>query len=129
MLIRQFIKFGIVGLSNTALSYAIYAALVYLGMYYIIASVIAFVLSVLNSFFWNNKYVFKPGNGQQKRGLLAALIKTYISYSFTGLILSNILLYFFVEILHISEYIAPLLGLVITIPVNFMLNKKWAFKD
>jgi putative flippase GtrA len=124
----QFIKFGIVGLSNTAISYIIYAALVYLGLYYIIASVIAFVLSVLNSFFWNNKYVFKPGNDQQKRNLWGALLKTYISYAFSGLILSNILLYFFVEILHISEYIAPLLGLVITIPLNFIMNKKWAFK-
>ncbi len=128
MLIRQFIKFGIVGLSNTALSYIIYAALVYVGLYYITASVIAFVLSVLNSFFWNNKYVFKPGDDQQRRGIWGALIKTYISYSFTGLVLSNILLYFFVDILHISEYIAPLIGLVITIPVNFVLNKKWAFK-
>jgi len=127
-MLTQFIKFCIVGLSNTALSYIIYAVLVYVGLYYIVASVTAFLLSVLNSFFWNNKYVFKPGGDQQKRGIWNTLIKTYISYSFTGLILSNILLYFFVDILHISEYIAPLLGLVITIPLNFIMNKKWAFK-
>ncbi|MDR2592249.1 MAG: GtrA family protein [Chitinispirillales bacterium] len=124
----QFIKFGIVGFSNTVLSYIIYAALVYAGAHYLIASVAGFILSVLNSFFWNNKYVFKRGNDQQKRNLWDALLKTYISYAFTGLILSNILLSFFVEILHISEYIAPLLGLIVTIPLNFILNKKWAFK-
>jgi len=124
----QFIKFGIVGLSNTALSYIIYAALVYLGLYYIIASVISFVLSVLNSFYWNNKYVFKSGNDQRKHRFWDVLIKTYVSYAFTGLILSNILLYVFVDALHISKYLAPLLGLVITVPLNFVLNKKWAFK-
>ena len=97
-------------------------------MYYIFANIIAFLISVLNSFYWNNKYVFKKNN-EQKRNLLYALIKTYISYAFTGLILQNILLYVFIDIMYISEYIAPLFGLVITIPVNFFLNKLWAFKS
>jgi putative flippase GtrA len=125
----QFIKFGIVGLSNTALSYAIYAALVYIGLYYIIAGVISFALSVLNSLYWNSRYVFKPGGGQRKRNIWNVLIKTYASYAFTGLILSNILLYVFVDALHISEYLAPLFSLAVTVPLNFVLNKKWAFKS
>ena len=124
----QFIKFCLVGLSNTVVSWLIYSVLVYVGLHYLIANVIAFLLGVLNSFFWNNKYVFKPSGDQQKRDTWNTLIKTYISYSFTGLILNNILLYFFVDILHISAYIAPLLGLVITVPLNFIMNKKWAFK-
>jgi len=33
----------------------------------------------------------------------------------------------FIDILHISKYIAPFFGLVITVPLNFILNKKWAF--
>jgi len=127
-LLFQFIKFGIVGLSNTAISYIIYSLLVYVGLHYIIASVIAFVISVLNSFFWNNKYVFKKGDNQ-KRNIILSLIKTYLSYAFTGLILQNILLFVFISILHISKYLAPLFGLVITIPLNFILNKLWAFKS
>jgi len=124
---KQFIKFGIVGLSNTAISYIIYSVLVYMRLQYIIASVIAFIVSVLNSFFWNNKYVFKKED-DQKRNIIHTLIKTYISYAFTGLILQNILLFVFIDILHISKYLAPFLGLVITIPLNFILNKKWAFQ-
>jgi hypothetical protein len=68
-LILQFIKFGIVGLSNTAISYIIYFLLVYFDLHYLIASIIAFFISVLNSFFWNNKYVFKKEDGQ-KRNIL-----------------------------------------------------------
>ena len=129
----QFIKFGLVGFSNTALSYIIYSALIYLGLHYFIASVTSFALSVLNSFYWNNKYVFKrseSGDDQhkRKRGFWDTLLKTYISYAFTGLILSNILLYIFIEVARVSEYVAPLLGLAVTIPLNFVLNKKWAFK-
>jgi len=123
----QFLKFGIVGLSNTGISYIIYSVLVFINLHYLIASIIAFFISVLNSFFWNNKYVFKKDN-EQKRNILQSLIKTYISYAFTGLILQNIFLFFFIDILHISKYLAPFFGLIITIPLNFILNKLWAFK-
>lgn len=62
----QFIKFGIVGLSNTGISYLIYAGSLiwfrHLNMFsesdYLIAQFVAFVLSVLWSFYWNNKMVF-----------------------------------------------------------------------
>ena len=126
-LIFQFIKFGAVGFSNTVISYVIYFLLVYMGLYYLIASIIAFIISVLNSFFWNSKYVFR-NDTSQKRNMIHSLIKTYISYGFTGLILQNLFLFIFIEILLISKFIAPLFGLVITIPLNFFLNKLWAFK-
>jgi putative flippase GtrA len=125
--IGQFFKFGVVGLVNTAVSYFVYLALTYLGLYYILASVAAFFISVLCSYALNNKYTFKRGAGE-KRNHLHALTKTYISYAFTGLVLSNIILYVCVEILQISKYLAPLCGLLITVPLNYILNKMWAFK-
>jgi len=125
--IIQFFKFGVVGLSNTAISYLIYSLLVYVGLHYLAASVVAFVLSVLNSFFWNHKFVFKDETGG-KRDITRALIRTYASYAFSGLIVSNILLYIFIELFGVSKYIAPLFGLVVTVPLNYILNKLWAFK-
>jgi putative flippase GtrA len=125
--IIQFLKFGIVGFSNTAISYAIYSILVYFGLHYLVASVIAFIISVLNSFFWNNKYVFKKQQNQE-RNIFHALFKTFLSYAFTGLVMANILLFVFIDIMHISKYIAPLFGLAITVPTNFLLNKLWAFR-
>ena len=126
-LLIQFLKFGVVGLSNTAISYIIYSVLVYIGLHYLIANIIAFIFSVLNSFIWNNKFVFKKKD-DQKRNIIHSLIKTYISYAFTGLVLQNIFLFIFIDILYISKYIAPFLGMVVTIPLNFILNKKWAFQ-
>lgn len=125
--IVQFIKFGFVGLSNTFISYITYVILVKLGVYYLLASVIGFVVSVANSFFWNYKFVFKPEAGEH-RSIFYSFIKTLLSYSGTGLLLSNILLFMQVEMLGIPEYIAPLVNLVITVPLNFLLNKFWAFK-
>lgn len=131
--IIQFIKFGIVGVSNTLLSYALNVAAILalsplkLSWDYYLANVIAFVISVAWSFFWNNKYVFKTREGE-KRNIPLALLKTYASYAFTGLLLANVLAYVWVDLLGISKFIAPLLTLVISVPVNFFLNKLWAFK-
>ena len=48
--LMQFVKFGMVGISNTVISYAVYAVLVFFGCPYLIANLVAFVVSVLNSF-------------------------------------------------------------------------------
>ena len=131
----QFVKFGIVGLSNTVVSYVIYIASLMLfqkldvlkNSDYLVAQIIAFVLSVLWSFYWNNKYVFTEQESE-KRNMLQALVKTYISYAFTGLFLNSILALLWVELLHMSKLIAPIINLLVSVPINFFMNKFWAFK-
>ena len=86
-----------------------------------------FVLSVLWSFYWNNRFVFTLKSGEL-RSIWKSLIKTYISYSFTGLFLNSILLVLWVKILGVSEFIAPLINLIFSVPLNFIINKLWAFK-
>jgi putative flippase GtrA len=130
----QFIKFGIVGVSNTVIGYLIYVIslkiLKSLDLFpdidLYIAQFIMFVLSVAWSFYWNNKMVFKQKDGEQ-RNILSALIKTYISYAFTSLILSEILLYLWCNVLGVNVYIAPIINLLLTVPLNFIIQKFWAF--
>lgn len=71
--------------------------------------------------------VFQPEE-RTERSLWKALVKTYISYSFTGLFLNTLLLYILVQTLHVSEFIAPVFQLLINVPINFLINKFWAFK-
>lgn len=123
----QFIKFGIVGLSNTVISYVVYAFFTFVGVPYVIANIIGFIVSVLNSFFWNNRYVFKK-NCEEERSTGWTLVKTFIAYGCTGLVLNNILLVLLVEKIMVNKYYAPALILIITIPLNFLINKYWAFK-
>lgn len=133
--LMQFVKFGIVGLSNTVISYVIYVGALFLfqkeqwlpTIDYLVAQVIAFVLSVLWSFYWNNKYVFQQKENQ-KRNMWMALLKTYISYAFTGLFLNSVLSLLWVEIFSISKLIAPIINLLVSVPINFFMNKFWAFK-
>ena len=130
----QFIKFGIVGVSNTLISYILnILVLMALSSFhvhwdYIVGNLVAFFLSVLWSFYWNNKYVFTLEEGKT-RSIGKALLKTYISYSITGIFLTNILSYVWIDMLNISKYIAPLINLIISVPLNFIINKFWAFKS
>lgn len=134
--LMQFIKFGIVGLSNTLISYVIYAVSLLLFQRfaifgtdaYLVSQVLAFVISVAWSFYWNNKYVFTQNEGET-RSIWRALLKTYISYSFTGLFLNTLLLVLWVQLLHISEFIAPIINLLVSVPLNFIINKFWAFRS
>lgn len=118
----QFIKFSIVGFSNTVISLFVYYVLLWLECNYLIANTMSWIISVFNAFYWNNKYVFKNENTWIK-----ALIRTYISYGFS-FILGSVLLIVLIEFLKVSDVIAPLIILVITIPLNFLMNKFWTFK-
>ena len=129
---KEFLQFGLVGVSNTIISDLLYVVTLLLvsksgvKFDYIIANIVSWLLSVLWSFYWNNKFVFKKEEGE-KRNIWAALFKTYVSYGFTGLILNNILSVLWVSVLHISKMLAPIINLVISIPINFFMNKLWAF--
>lgn len=123
----QFVKFGIVGLSNTLIAYAVYAACVWLGCHYLVANGLGFVVGVLNAYYWSDRYVFKKGEGET-RSALWTLVKTYLAYGATGLLLASLLLYVYVDQWQVSAYLAQLLVLVVTVPLNFIINKYWSFK-
>lgn len=130
---KQFIKFGMVGVTNTLLSYFLNIATLYLlrdkglSYDYMIANIVAFLISVLWSFYWNNCLVFETKQGV--RNILKALLKTYISYGVTGIVLNNILSFLWIDVLGISKLIAPMINLIFSVPINFLLNKYWAFKN
>lgn len=123
----QFIKFGLVGVTNTAVSYVIYALIIWLGGHYLLGSVVSFIISVAWSFLLNNRFVFRKEDGET-RVWWKALLKAYVSYAATGLVLVNILLYLWIDVFGVNQYLAFFLNLVLTIPANFLLNKLWAFR-
>ena len=130
----QFIGFGLVGVTNTLISFVVFAALLSLFPYfnkgnnYIIANAISFFVSVTNSFVWNNLFVFKKKK-DENRSLLFAYIKTVISYAGTGLVLSNIFLFIAVDYFGFNKFISNFVIIFVTIPINFLMNKFWAFKS
>lgn len=123
----QFIKFGVVGVSNTMVSLAIYYIFLYIDeRLYLAGNVVGWAVSVANAFFWNNKFVFSSENSSRKDTIIR-LGKTYLSYGAT-FFFSTLLLYIEVDMLSWSPALSPIINLLITIPANFLLNKFWTFR-
>ena len=130
--IRQFIQFCMVGVSNALVSYLLNVTVITLTRPYdirydyMIANITAFVLSVLWSYHWNNRYVF--AEGEEKRHRIHTLTKAYLTYAFSGIVLNNVLSTIWINILGLSKYVAPLLNIPFTMPVNFLISKFWTYK-
>lgn len=148
----QFIKFSLVGVSNTLISEGLYVLIVFCGGHYLLASLIGFLVSVLNAYYWNNRYVFKEkkDSGVQ-RVWWKTLLKTYVAY-FGGFVLNSLLLILWIDILKIGrlfggladfclalgieqldaqtlgEIFAAGINLIVTVPLNYLINKYWTFK-
>ena len=120
----QFIKFGIVGASNTAISLAIYYAFIWIDSdLYMLGNAVGFVISVANAFFWSRRYVFKDS----RESFWNTLLKSYLAYGGSFLLAAG-LLYVQVEWLGVSKLIAPIVNLLVTVPLNFIVNKFWTFR-
>ena len=91
-----------------------------------ISNIIAFTITVFISYMLNSRFVFKAG--EEKRSFWKSLFKVYASYSVTGLFLTALLLYVEETLLGIPHSIASLMNLVVTVPINFLLNKFWAYR-
>lgn len=63
--VAQFIRFGLVGVINTGLSYSAYALMLYLGLNYALANFGSLVLGIGVSFYSQGRFVF--GNASIKR--------------------------------------------------------------
>ncbi len=135
-LLVQFVKFGLVGISNTAISYGIEM----LGFYVLFArntwpehvkmvvvTALGFVISEINSYYWNNRYVFSDPQRSNKKAHLRAFLKMTACYAFTGLLISPVLK-ITIHDLGIPFWAASLFTLIVTVPLNFVINKFWAFR-
>lgn len=116
------------GLANNLIYYVVYTICLVLNIHYIIAGTVAFFVSVINAFYFNDKYVF-VSKEETNRKWWKTFIKTFLSYAGTGLILNNILLIVWVDIVGLKEIVAPLLNLFITVPLNYIINKFWTFRE
>lgn len=125
----QFIKFGIVGVSNTLISLAVYyVCFNLLHMHHQLANFLGFLIGVINSYFWNSRYVFKMGKHRTLLEHLSTFARTFAGYGLTSYLLGAALLWLWVDVLGISANLAPIINLVFTVPLNFIINKFWAFR-
>ena len=59
--LRQAVKYGIVGFSNVAIDFALYAALVAFGVWYPLAKTLSLVIATANGYTFNRLWTFRAG--------------------------------------------------------------------
>lgn len=123
--LMQFINFSMVGIINLFLSYLIYVSCLYIGLHHQIANQIAFWLTVLNGYILNKFWVFQKGKSGKAK---VEAIKYFFLYGI-NFVMGIFLLYLYVDILHWNKYLAPIISIPITVPMNYLLNRKWVFPE
>lgn len=122
--IGKVIKFGLVGVLNTLINWIIFAVLNFVGVYYIIANVIAYVIATINSYIWNSRWVFKY-KGEDKKETTTK----FILLNLAGLALNTMILYLLVDLIGLNKLIALVITTVIVMVINYIVNKIWVFKE
>lgn len=122
-LLQQFIKFGLVGCINTVTSLAIYYLLIFLNVQYLLASVAGYIFSSIVGFILNKFWVFQAKNTKT----IQETIRYYIVYG-CALLINLGMMYLQIDVLMISDKIAPLITLCVTVPFNFIMSKLWVFR-
>lgn len=121
---NQFIRFCLVGFSNTLLTMLtvwILLKILYRSDYF--SNIIGYLVGLINSFIWNRKWTFK--NRLKVRVTIFKFIVIFaISYLFQ---LGN--LFILLHFSKIDPYICQLLSIFIYTLLNFLLNKFYTFKS
>jgi putative flippase GtrA len=119
----QFVKFGIVGVSNTVLAFAIYTVLLKVfGVWYLAASAIGFVVGAVNGFLLNRRWTFAGHVGDSLTPVRWGVVQG------CGLALNEGLLYLFVDGVNIEKLLGQACATVIVTVITFFVNRAWTFR-
>ena len=123
LLRKQFIKFVIVGIINTSISFVTFFLLTkFFLINDKIANIISYIVGVINSFILNKLWTFESKIFSFKELLLFGF---FFLISFGLQILTYTLLK---DKLHIYIYFSYFLGMIVYTLTNFLLNKFITFK-
>ena len=119
----QFLKFGIVGVSNTLLTFAVYTLLLKVfGVWYLAASAIGFGVGAVNGFLLNRRWTFRGHVGDALTPVRWTIVQG------CGLGLNEGLLYLLVHDARLDKLLAQALATGVVTVCTFTANRAWTFR-
>ena len=121
-LIKQIIKFGIVGVIATIIDLGIYYVCYhFIGIDYKIANILGFSVSVIFNYLVSVRYVFNVNKDKDpKRNFIL-----FIIFSVIGLLLNELILIICVSKLHLHEMLGKVIATGLVMVYNFITRKKF----
>lgn len=118
---QQLLLYGISGGTSAVVEIGVYLLLLHWGVWYIAASVIAFVLSYITAFFLHKYIVFKKPDDFFKH------LKRHLTVEGFNVIATNVLLFVLVEYTPLGEEWSKLVTMGLGVVWNFVLFKFLVF--
>jgi dolichol-phosphate mannosyltransferase len=119
----QFLRFCAVGASGYAVNLAVYAALLAVGLHYLAAAAISFLLAAGSNYVWNRTWTFEAGGSPLVGQSVRALTVSGLSLGANQLFLVALVA---AGAGHLAAQAAAIL---LVTPFSFTANKLWAFAD
>jgi len=124
--IKQFVKFGIVGVGNSAIDFTGFIiGTRILGLHYLAANTLSWTFAVTFSFIVNKFWTFRS----RDTSVIGKQSAKFIIVSSVSLILSLIILDILIRLLGIHDVLSKLLTIGIIMFWNFFMNKYWTFNS
>jgi len=124
VIFRQFVKFCLVGIINTAIDYLVYLGLTRgLDLYFLYANIIAILVAMTFSFIFNKYWTFRDYQKNIK--------KQYSKFFLVNLVyflLNNMIVFSLVKYLLIFDLLAKVMAIFVGLIWNFTANRYWTFK-
>jgi putative flippase GtrA len=120
----QLVKFCAVGASGYVVNLTVFAICVAgFGVHHLVAATVAFVVAVLNNFWWNRHWTFRAKSGHA--GFQAA---RFFTVSVAAFLFAASILELLVSVAELPELLAQAISIVAATPLNFIGNKMWSFR-
>ncbi|MFG3497844.1 GtrA family protein [Streptomyces sp. NPDC047928] len=112
----QIARFALVGVVNTATYYGLYLLLLAVGLPYVAAHVIAFLLAMVGSFFLNSRFTYRT-RPTWRKFLLFPLTNA------ANFVITTSGVYLLVDVAGFSSRYAPLIAAAAAIPITFVVSR------
>ena len=121
LLENQFVRFCAVGASGYAVNLAVYAALLEVGLHYLAAAAIAFLVAAASNYLWNRTWTFRTSDAPVLGQCARALVVSALSLG------ANQLFLLVLVAAGAGHLAAQAVAIVLATPFSFAANKLWAF--
>jgi putative flippase GtrA len=120
----QLIKFCIVGGSGYVVNLCVFALCVeVIGLHHLVGATAAFVVAVMNNFWWNRHWTFRAGQGRAGFQAARFFIVSVAAFLFAASVLELL-----VSVAELPELPSQAIAIVAATPLNFIGNKMWSFR-
>ena len=121
---KEIINYLIFGGLTTVVSIVTYALFAKVfNIDYLISNVLSWVLAVLFAYITNKIFVFESKSKKNVKE-----ITSFFFFRIISLVIEMIILYIFVDMLHIDDLITKIIAQVIVIVANYVFSKVFVFK-